>query len=127
MIEEDFLAVIKLVSGEELISSVSACHEEDGIILILSNPIILKEYETPLGIIVKVEPWIKVSGETMYFIHIDKVITISEITDSNIENLYEKYINKLSNVTKVKPNKSMGYIANIDDFRKGLEKIYKSS
>ena len=54
MIEEDFLGIVKLVSGEELISLIGVCEENDEIILILSNPIILKEYETPLGTIVKI-------------------------------------------------------------------------
>jgi hypothetical protein len=127
MMEEDFLAIIKLVSGEELISLVGVCEEDDEIVLILSNPIVLKEYETPLGTIVKIEPWIKTTGESMYFIYIDKVITISEVTDQKLINIYEKYIRQINNIKESKATKSMGYISNIDDFRKDLEKIYKSS
>lgn len=126
MIEEDFLAIVKLVSGEEVLSLVCACHEDDQILLILDNPIIMKEYETPLGVLIKIQPWIKYSGESLHFIYIDKVITISEVHDEKIKSLYENYILQLNMSSTVKPSKSMGYISNVEDFRRSLEKSYKN-
>jgi hypothetical protein len=128
MMEEDFLAVLKLVSGEEILSTVCVCDEYDRIILALDNPIVMKEHETPIGTIVKVEPWFKFNKDTLYFIDMDKVITISEVTDEKIVNVYGKYIKSSSkDSNKIKLTKSMGYISKLDDFRKDLEKIYKSS
>ena len=37
--EEDFYAIIKLISGEEILSKVCPCDEDDRIVLILDNPI----------------------------------------------------------------------------------------
>lgn len=128
MMEDDFLAVLKLRSGEEVISSVSACNEDDDFILLLDNPIVMKENDTPLGTIVRVEPWIKYAGETMFFLDMDEVVTMSEISDERIISVYDQYVKETQFGTgKVKPTKEMGYISNIDDFRKDLEKLYKSS
>lgn len=128
MIEDDFLAVLKLKTGEEIISNVSACEDDDSFILILDNPIIMKEHETPIGTVVRVEPWIKFCGETMFFIDMDDVITISEVTDEKIISVHDQYVKEsLLGSNKVKPTKSMGYISKLEDFRKDLEKLYKSS
>lgn len=128
MIEDDFLAVLKLKTGEEVISSVCACTEEDEIMLILDNPIVMKENDTPLGTVVRVEPWIKYSGETMFFIDMDQVVTMSEVTDERIISVYDQYVKESQfGTSKIKPTKQMGYISKIDEFRKDLEKLYKSS
>lgn len=127
MIEEEFLAIVKLVSGEEVISMICACNEETGIILILDNPITLKEQEIATGTLIRVQPWIKYSGESLHFIHIDKVITISEVTDKRIELLYNEYISKLNKSLTTRPSKSMGYVSTVEEFRNDLENIYKKS
>ena len=42
MMEEDFYAVIKLVSGEEIFSIVCPSEEEGRIMLILNNPVTIE-------------------------------------------------------------------------------------
>ena len=37
--KEDFLAVIKLVSGEEIISTVTPCEEDERTLLLLDSPV----------------------------------------------------------------------------------------
>ncbi|WJZ47991.1 methylamine utilization [Synechococcus phage DSL-LC03] len=126
--EDDFFAVIKLVSGEEIMCNVCACPEEDRIILALDHPITMKEQETPIGTVVRVEPWIKYDNDSLYFIDMDKVITITEVTNEKIITVYNEYIKEVSlGNFKTKPSKKLGYISKLEDFRKDLEKIYKSS
>jgi len=128
MLEDDFIAVLKLRTGEEVISSVCACPEDDDIILLLDNPIVMKENDTPIGTIVRVEPWIKYTGETMFFLSMDEVVTMTELSDERIISVYDQYVKESQYGTgKIKPTKEMGYISKIDDFRKDLEKLYKSS
>ena len=45
MMEEEFYASIKLVSGEEVFALVSASEEEDRTLLILDNPVIISPME----------------------------------------------------------------------------------
>lgn len=126
--EDEFLAVIKLVSSEEIMSMVSACPEDDRIILALDNPITMKEQETPVGTVIKVEPWIKFDNDSLYFIDMDRVVTITEITNEKLISVYNEYVRSTSTESaKVKPTKQLGYISNLEDFRKDLEKLYKSS
>ena len=64
MDKTEFLAAIKLVSGEELLSMVTSVHDENGDYLIVENPIEVEEVILPnkqAG--AKVQPWMKFSRE----------------------------------------------------------------
>ena len=84
--EEDFYAIIKLISGEEILSKVCPCDEDDRIVLILDNPITMESVTIrQLGIsTIKVSPWIKFADDSMFIIDMEKVITITEITDEDL-------------------------------------------
>jgi hypothetical protein len=127
--EEEFYAILKLISGEEILSKVCPCDEDDRIILILDDPIIMEsilirklEMTT-----IKVTPWIKFSSNRMFVMDMKNVITMTEVDDEDLIQIHQKYVrekNKKSNKTEITPK--MGYLASIDDARKSLEKIYKS-
>lgn len=128
--EEDFYAIIKLVSGEEILSKVCPCDEEDRIILIMDEPVILDTITIrQLGIkTIKVTPWIKYSNDSMFIIDMDKVITMTEITDSDLIEIHQKYVkekNKKTNRSKI--TSKMGYLSSIQDARVTLEKLYRNT
>ena len=50
-IEEDFYATIKLNSGEEIFAKVAASEEEDRTILIVTNPVIVNEIKSRIGVV----------------------------------------------------------------------------
>ena len=50
---DEFYAIIKLVSGEEILSLVCPDENDGDAVLILQNPITMKMLETPHGIHVK--------------------------------------------------------------------------
>jgi hypothetical protein len=129
MYEEEFYAAIKMVSGEEVFSKVCPCEEEDRTILILDNPVIMETITMKqLGMTaLKVVPWMKLTDDTMFIVDMDKIITMTEVNESSIIKVYEKYIkdvNKKTNKSKISPN--MGYISSISEARISLEKLYKS-
>ena len=67
MIEEDFYAVIKLKTGEEVFAKVAASEEDDRIFLILSNPVVIGEVHIKSDIVgYKIEPWIKMSKDDLF-------------------------------------------------------------
>ena len=43
IMEDDFYASIKLISGEEIFAKVSVCEEGERTLLLLSNPVILEQ------------------------------------------------------------------------------------
>lgn len=129
MDNEEFYAILKLVSGEEVLSKVCSCEEDDRILLLLENPVIVDEVDIlELGIsIFKMKPWIKMSDDNLYFIDLDRVITMTETTDKQIISNYKAFISKtFSTSNRVNPKEEKGYLNNVNEFRKLLERLYKS-
>ena len=126
--EDDFYATVKLTTGEEVFAKVAASEEEGRTMLILSNPIIVQEIRGRMGPVgYKVEPWLKTTTEDMFIINMDKVITLSESSDVEIIMMYQDYVQQGSKERKnqSKPSRKMGYIANVNDAKEILEKLYK--
>ncbi len=127
--EEEFYAIIKLISGEEILSKVCPCDEDDRIILILDDPIIMEtilirklEMTT-----IKVTPWIKFSNNRMFVMDMKNVITMAEVDDEDLIHIHQQYVrekNKKSNKSEL--TSKMGYLSSIADARITLEKLYKS-
>ena len=131
MIEDDFYATLKLKSGEEIFCKVASTEEESEIMLLVSNPIIVHEVKGRVGIVgYKIEPWLKTTTEDMFLININDVLTMTESNDIEMITMHQNYIknNNLSKdgSSKYKLDRKMGYIANINDAKTILEKIYKT-
>ena len=127
--EEDFYAIIKLISGEEILSKVCPCDEEDRIMLILDNPITMESITIrQLGIsTIKVSPWLKFADDSMFIIDMEKIITMTEINDKDLIKIHQKFVkerNKKSNKSEL--TSKMGYLSSVADARISLEKLYKS-
>jgi hypothetical protein len=129
MIEEDFYATVKLKTGEEIFCKVAASEEEDRTMLIVSNPIIVSEIKSRNGVVgYKVEPWLKTTKEDMFILNLEDVLTMSESSDIEMIMMYQNYVRqstKEGNHSKI--NRRMGYLANVNDAKELLEKLYKNS
>ena len=129
---EEFIAVIKLVSGEEILASV--CIDETGEepIIIAHHPVTMKMINN--GLYVKIKPWMELADDDMFVFRPDKIITMTEIKDQKVIKIYERYVeeesgdfdvNKLQAGGKVKPDQKMGYVSSVEDARKKLEEDWK--
>ena len=121
MDKTEFLAAIKLVSGEELLSMVTSVHDENGDYINVENPIEVEEVMLPnkqAG--AKVQPWMKFSREDQFIIPKDKVITIVEVAE-DVEVFYHMSLRKLNTdfITDAK-----GKISTVDEARIKLNKIF---
>ena len=130
MYEEEFYAAIKMVSGEEVFSKVCPCEEKDRTILILDNPVLMETITIrQFGMTaLKVVPWMKLTDDTMFIVEMNRIITMTEVNDSSIVKIYQKYIrerNKISSKSQLSSN--MGFISSIADARVSLEKLYESN
>ena len=128
---EEFYAIIKLVSGEEVFSLIMVDDEQENPIIIMQNPVIIKMLHSPQGSFIKVKPWMELSEEDFFMIRLDKVLTMTESTNEKLIELYNNYISddeqeiEMSNNGKVKPDSKMGYVSTVEDARKHLETLYK--
>lgn len=129
-IEEDFYATLKLKTGEEIFAKVAASEEEDRTILIVSNPIIVSEVKSRTGIIgYKIEPWLKTTTEDMFLLNLEDILTLSESSDIEMIMMYQSFVRQSKRDQKHQPklNRRMGYIANVNDAKEILEKLFKNS
>ena len=91
----EFLAALKLVSGEEILSMVTHVQDVNGDYLIVENPIQVEEITLPNKVVgAKVSPWMKFSKEEEFIIPKDKVITIVEV-DTEVQIFYAMSLRKL--------------------------------
>jgi hypothetical protein len=129
MIEDDFYATVKLKTGEEIFCKVAATEEEDRTMLLVTNPIIVSEIKGRTGVVgYKLEPWLKTTTEDMFILNMEDVLTMSESSDIEMIMMYQNYIRqstKDGNQSKI--NRRMVYLANVNDAKEILEKLYKNS
>ena len=96
--EDEFYAIIKLVSGEEIFSLVLVDnYQDENTVIALQNPVMMWSNVTPNGTFIKVKPWMELTDEDIFMIHLDKVITMTESKDKKLINLYNHYINEDDN------------------------------
>ena len=126
---DEFVATVKLVSGEEILTKVIVDYSSEEEQIIIDNPVVCQEVRTagasiPLGY--KFEPWIKMSEEDVFVLNLDKIITLSEIKDDLVIKTYNNIIEGGFKRTHPDLDRTMGYINNVDSARKIMEKLYKA-
>ena len=129
-IEEDFYATLKFKSGEEIFAKVAASEEEDRTLLLVSNPIIVNEIKSRIGVVgYKLEPWLKTTNDDMFIVDISDVLTMSESNDIEMIEMYQSFVRQSSRDKKNEPklSRQMGYLSNVNDAKEVLEKLFKKS
>ena len=124
----EFVASIKLVTGEEILSKVIVTNDHQEETVILDNPLICQEVRSyganiPMGY--KFEPWIKMSDEDVFIVHMTSIITMSEIKDKNVVKTYAEIVEKGFDRKDPELTREMGSIGTVKDCRDMIEKLYK--
>ena len=126
---EEFHAVIKLITGEEIFSLVCVDENDGDPILLLMNPVVMKVMRNHVGQYVKVKPWMEIPTDDLYVIKYDKVITMTEVKEEETIKFYNRYLNEddtdFDDDGRTKISDKMGYISTVDDARQMLENLYK--
>jgi hypothetical protein len=131
MMGEEFYCSLKLISGEEIFSLICVDENDGDPIIILQNPVIMKIQQSMSGMVIKIKPWMEVPDDDFYFVKLDKIITMTEISDEMTIGFYQKYLSNeditlIGDNGEVKITNKMGYISSVEDARKKLEEIYKN-
>ena len=128
---EEFYAVLKLITGEEIFSLVSVDENDGDSIIMLSNPVIMKMISSPAGKYVKVKPWLELPDQDLFLIKYDKIITMSEVTDKQMITFYNRYLNEddidIEIDGQVSLNNKMGFVSTVEVARLKLEEIFKGN
>ena len=129
---DEFHSVIKMISGEEVLSLIAIDDNDGDPIIILQNPVMIKFIEGKQGTLIKIKPWMELSDEDFFFVKPEEIITMTETTDKKLIEVYTDYISSKNDdyddempIGKVKPDSKMGYISSVKEARKKLEEIFK--
>ena len=96
---EEFIAVIKLVSGEEILASVCVDETGEEPIVIAHTPVTMKMINN--GMYVKIKPWMELADDDMFVFRTDKIITMSEVKDQKVIIIYKRYVEEENEDNKI--------------------------
>jgi len=136
---DEFYAIIKLISGEEILSLVSVDENDGDPLIVMQNPITMKLLHSPHGMHVKVKSWMELASDDFFIIRPDKILTMTETHDKRIIEIYTNYIEDEDDMDiyrpqsssnekpsgKIIPSRKMGYLSTVEEARKTLENIFK--
>ena len=97
--------------------------------LVVHNPVTISLVKNRNGLQgFKVEPWLKTTSEDMFIVDIADVLTLSESNDMEMIVMHQAFVNNADKFTRKdrQLNRRMGYLSNVQDAKKILEKIYKN-
>ena len=135
--EPDFIATIKLITGEELISKVSYMPDDDS--LVLENPMqVLSIDQQKKNIRIAgfaLTEWIHSTFDHMFVLPKQHVLTMTEIEDEKIQNFYNvtvaKHVIELNTFKDSQQSmeftRDMGKLGSVQNTKKSLEDLYKRS
>ena len=140
-LEREFYCSLKLVSGEEIVSLIMV-DDTDALdpLIILQEPIVIQYSTQGAFSQIKLEPWLKTTEEDIFFIRLSKVITMTEIYDIDLINLYTDFNDQKNELkeereepedlidksqAEKKISKKMGFLGSISDTKKSLEELFK--
>ena len=135
--EEDFIATIKLTTGEELISKVSYMPDDDS--LVLDSPMEVTKVNTNnknlrVGGFALTE-WITSTFDHTFVLPRKHIITMTEVEDDSIKNFYNITVQKQHiELTQFKESstpqqftRDMGRLGSVNKTKETLEDLYKRS
>ena len=135
--EEDFIATIKLTTGEELISRVSYMPDDDS--LVLDSPMEVTKINTTnknlrVGGFALTE-WITSTFDHTFVLPRKHIITMTEVEDNNIKNFYNISVQRqqieLSQFKEASTpqqfTRDMGHLGSVNKTKETLENLYKRS
>ena len=135
--EPDFIATIKLTTGEELISKVSYMPDDDS--LVLENPMSVTRVDQQKKNIrvngFALSEWIHSTFDNMFVLPKQHVITMTEIEDKKISEFYTESVRR--HTTEINHfresydpqsfTREMGHLGSVKNTKKFLEDLYKRS
>jgi len=135
--EPDFIATIKLTTGEELISKVSYMPDDDS--LVLENPMSVTRIDQQKKNIrvngFALTEWIHSTFDHMFVLPKQHVITMTEIEDKKISAFYTESVKR--HTTEINHfresydpqsfTREMGHLGSVKNTKRFLEDLYKRS
>lgn len=134
--DHEFLGVIKLVSGEEILGNLIVTEEEGQSVVYITNPAMPTmtpvEKEGTIGLAVSLVKWMMWSEEEFYMIQEPDIVTIAPMS-TEAEMMYKLWVRKEmgdevdDSQFQVNINKNMGLVGKVSEVRQRLEDLWNKS
>ena len=130
---EEFIATVKLITGEEIVSKVVYLEDEDKVML--ENPLQVDSAKQRKGALeisgFSFREWVCATFDKMFIINRDHIITVSEI-EGPIVDFYKETLLRMENGKSLngkggKLPRGSGYLGSVTDMKKSLENIFNKS
>ena len=130
---EEFIATVKLITGEEIVSKVVYLEDEDKVML--ENPLQVDSAKQRKGALeisgFSFREWVCATFDKMFILNRDHIITISEI-EGPIVDFYKETLLRMENGKSLngkggKLPRGSGYLGSVTDMKKSLENIFNKS
>jgi len=135
--EPDFIATIKLTTGEELISKVSYMPDDDS--LVLENPMSVTRVDQQKKNVringFALTEWIHSTFDHMFVLPKQHVLTMTEIEDIKISEFYNESVRRHTiEINHFRESydpqsftREMGHLGSVKNTKRFLEDLYKRS
>ena len=133
--DEEFYAIFKLVSGEDIVSKALLTEDDGKTLVFLNNPVVIEFFtkEMDEGKIAKgmgFSHWMQMSDEDFFILEERNIVSLASLSKEFIV-MYEAYLEgknpaEVLAKRKIDPDLDMGYIGKIDDARRLFERLYKN-
>ncbi len=135
--EDEFIATIKLTTGEELIAKVSYMPDEDS--LVLENPMNVVPIDQAKANMringFALNEWIHSTFDHMFILPKEHILTMTEVEDERLQNFYGNCVHQHMDAVATfrdtfepkKFTRQMGSLGSIRDTKRALEDLYKRS
>ena len=130
---EEFIATVKLITGEEIVSKVVYLEDEDKVLL--ENPLQVDAAKQRKGALeisgFAFKEWVCATFDKMFIINRNHIITVSEI-EGPIVDFYKETLLRMENGKALnskggKLPRGSGYLGSVKDMKKSLENIFNKS
>jgi hypothetical protein len=133
--DEEFYAIFKLVSGEDIVSKALLTEDDGKTLVFLNNPVVIEFFtkEMDEGKIAKgmgFSHWMQMSDEDFFILEERNIVSLASLSKEFIV-MYEAYLEgknpaEVLAKRKIDPDLDMGYLGKIDDARRLFERLYKN-
>ena len=136
MTEDSFLATVKLTTGEEILTEVIKCEEEEQEFFIFQNPIVISEnnhVDMQKGVVVSglvPKKWMLYASDSLTIVYKQHIISMSELDKFGIDFYKKALVAAMASnpiKKKVDTQDNSGFVGKIEAFREKLEDMFDNS
>ena len=136
MNDDSFFATVKLLTGEEILTEVMLCEENDEQFFVFHNPIVITEnnhVDMQKGVVVSglvPKKWLLYASDDVTIVQRHHVVSMSELDKFGVEFYKKALIAAMASnpiKKKVETKNNSGFVGKIEAFREKLEDMFDNS